>query len=70
MANKVKLTLVGIDGNAFALMGAFKRAARKQGWTADEVQVVLDKCMSGNYDNLLCTLMDNTEEVDELTYYE
>jgi hypothetical protein len=65
MANKVKLTLVGLDGNAYSLMGAFQRAARKQGWTADEIKVVLDKCTSGDYDNLLCTLMANTEEAEE-----
>ena len=26
---KVKLKLVGLDGNAYALMGAFQRQARK-----------------------------------------
>jgi len=65
MANKVKLTLVGIDGNAFSLMGAFKSAARKQGWTADEISDVIFKCMAGDYNNLLCTLMDNTEPEGE-----
>jgi hypothetical protein len=65
MTKKVKLTLVGIDGNAFSLMGAFKGAARKQGWTQDEIKVVLDKCMSSDYNQLLCTLMDNTVSEDE-----
>ena len=65
MANKVKLTLVGLDGNAFSLMGAFKSAARKQGWTADEVAAVTDECMKGDYNHLLCTLMDNTVSEDE-----
>lgn len=64
MANKVKLTLVGID-NAFSLMSAFKTTARRQGWTGDEIDVVLGKCMSGDYNNLLCTLMDNCEDVEE-----
>lgn len=65
MANKVKLTLVGIDGNAFSLMGAFKTAARKQGWTADEISDVIFKCMAGDYNNLLCTLMDNTTDPED-----
>ena len=65
MANKVKPTLVGIDGNAFSLMGAFKTAARKQGWTADEISDVIFKCMAGDYNNLLFTLMDNTEPEGE-----
>lgn len=59
---KVKMNLVGLDGNAFMLMGAFSMNAKKQGWTKEEIDVVLKKCMSGDYNNLLCTLMDNTEE--------
>ena len=59
---KVKLELVGLDGNAFSLMGAWKQAARRQGWTSEECKVVTDKCMSGDYSNLLCTLMNVSEE--------
>ena len=58
----VKLTLVGLDGNAFALMGAFKKAAREQGWTAPEIDIVIQACMAGDYDNLLTVLMEHTEE--------
>ena len=61
MNKKVALKLVGLDGNAYSLMGAFQRAARQQGWTKDEIKVVLDQCTSGDYDNLLRTLVDNTE---------
>jgi uncharacterized membrane protein YsdA (DUF1294 family) len=58
---KVKLKLVGLDGNAFALMGAFKRAAQKQGWTQAEINLVLDKAMSGDYNELLRTLSAHCE---------
>ena len=62
---KVKLNLEGFDGNAFSLMGAFKRAARQQKadniWVAD----VIAKCMSGSYDNLLTTLLGATEPEDD-----
>lgn len=61
----VNLTLVGLDGNAFNLMGAFQRQARKEGWTPEEIKLVLDECKSGDYDNLLCVLMDHCEEKDE-----
>ena len=50
---KVKLNLVGLDGNAYSLMGAFQKAARRQGWTQDEIEEVLDYCQSGDYDHLL-----------------
>jgi hypothetical protein len=62
MPNKVKMTLIGVDGNAFFLMGAFSREARKQGWTDDEITAVTDECMKGDYDHLLRTLMDNIDD--------
>ena len=57
---KVKLKLVGLDGNAFALMGAFQQQACKEKWTPDEIRMVLDECSSGDYDHLLATLMEVT----------
>ncbi len=54
---KVKLTLVGLDGNAFALLGAFRNAAIKEKWTQEEIDFVLWKAKSGDYNNLLSTLM-------------
>ena len=59
---KVKLNLVGLDGNAFNLMGQFSSAARRRGWAKDEIDKVLKECMSGDYDNLLVTLSNNCEE--------
>jgi hypothetical protein len=57
---KVVMNLVGLDGNAFALMGAFSLSARRQGWSIDEIKSVTDECTSGDYDNLLHVLMKNT----------
>jgi len=54
---KVKFNLVGKDGNAFALMGAWQAKAQKEKWTKEEIKEVLDECMSGDYNHLLCTLM-------------
>ena len=58
---KVKMKLVGLDGNAFSLMGAFQQNARKQGWNKEEIDEVIKKCMSGDYNNLLRVLMEHTE---------
>jgi hypothetical protein len=58
---KVKCRLAGTDGNAFALMGKFQSAARKAGWTAEEISKVLDDAMSGDYDNLLRVLSSHCE---------
>ncbi len=61
----VKMNLVGLDGNAFSLMGSFQKNARRQGWTKEEIDFVIQKCMSGDYNNLLSTLMDYTEEIGD-----
>jgi len=56
----IELELVGLDGNAYSLMGAFQRAARKQSRTPEEIKAVLDDCMSGDYDHLLQVLVKHT----------
>jgi hypothetical protein len=61
----VKLDLVGLDGNAFSLMGAFRKAARQQGWNNEEIVAVTNECMSGDYDHLLRTLMEHCESPDD-----
>ena len=57
----VEMELVGLDGNAFSLMGAFSKAAKSEGWTKDEIDLVMKECMSGDYDHLLQTLVTHTE---------
>jgi len=58
----VDLRLVGLDGNAFNLMGHFRRQARKEGWTVDEIKSVLDECREGGYIHLLATLRDHCKD--------
>lgn len=58
---KVNLELVGVDGNAFSIMGAFQRQARREKWTQKEIEAVLDEATSGDYDHLLATIMDHCE---------
>lgn len=59
MENKtVNLDLVGLDGNAFSLMGAFQRQAKKEKWTKEEIDLVLTECQSGDYNHLVATLAE------------
>jgi len=58
---RVSLNLVGLDGNAFALMGAFSAQARREKWTKDEIDSVLKECTSGDYNHLLAVLTDHCE---------
>lgn len=62
---KVTLELVGLDGNAFSLMGAFQRQARKEKWTAKEIKEVIDECMTGDYNHLIATLADHCESPND-----
>ena len=56
----VELELVGLDGNAFALMGAWKKTAHRAGRTPKEIDAVIADCMTGDYDHLLGVLVEHT----------
>jgi hypothetical protein len=53
---KISLKLVGLDGNAFSLMAAFSKQAKKEGWNKKEIREVLNESQKGNYDHLVSTL--------------
>ncbi len=59
---KVNYVLVGIDGNAFSVLGTFRRNAQEQGWTKSEIDTVMNEAMSGDYDHLLATIIMHVEE--------
>ena len=61
----VDLELVGVDGNAYAVMGVFSRQARREGWTQEEIDSVLEEAQSGDYNHLLSTIMTYCEPQDE-----
>jgi hypothetical protein len=56
---KLGLALVGLDGNAFSIMGAFSRQAKREGWTKEEIDAVLTEAKSGDYQHLLFTIADH-----------
>jgi len=58
---KIELKLEGLDGNAFALLGAFKSQSRREGWDKDEIDTVIEEATSGDYNHLIATLLDYTE---------
>lgn len=58
---KVTLQLEGLDGNAFALLGAFVAQARKEGWAKEETEAVVKEATAGDYQHLLAVLVDHTE---------
>lgn len=58
---KIKLDLIGKDGNAFAIMGAFSKQARREGWSKEEINEVLNKATTGDYDHLLQTIISHCD---------
>lgn len=62
---KIKLQLIGLDGNAFNLMGHFQRQAQREGWTKEEIDKVLTECKTDDYSHLLVTLMDHCESEEQ-----
>ena len=53
----IKVTLLGTNGNAFAVLGKVKKALRRGGVKDDEIKLFFDEATSGNYDNVLATAM-------------
>ena len=55
---KPYLKLVGVDGNAFNVLGLALRAAKAAGWTEAQRDAYAQAAMSGDYDNLLAVTQD------------
>ena len=51
----IEVTLIGEDGNAFAIMGRVQRALKENGVPKEEIEQYLKESQSGDYDNLLVT---------------
>jgi hypothetical protein len=53
---KVTVQLSGEDGNAFAIMGAVRKALKKAGYHG-AAEDFMEEAMEGDYDHLLQTAM-------------
>ncbi len=54
----ITVRLVGEDGNSFSILARTRRALLHGGVDHKEVDAFVKEAMSGDYDNLLCTVMD------------
>ena len=61
----VNLNLVGVNGNAFMIMGVFRKQAKKEGWTPEEIEDVMAEAKSGDYNHLLATIENHCEPLNE-----
>jgi hypothetical protein len=53
----IKVRLSGKDGNAFAILGAVKKALREGGASEEEINSFYAEATSEDYDHLLQTAM-------------
>jgi hypothetical protein len=61
----VNLNLIGVNGNAYAIMGVFRKQAQKEGWSKDEIKAVIDQAISSDYDHLLATIENHCEPIED-----
>ena len=53
-----EVNILGRDGNAFAIIGACRKAAKAAGFSSDEIKSITDEMMAGDYNHLLATAME------------
>lgn len=56
---KPRVKLIGQDGNAFAVLGACRAAARRAKWSNEQWNAVMADMMSGDYNHLLFVAMQH-----------
>jgi len=54
---EVRVSLVGEDGNAFAILGRVRQAMTRAGVPDEEVQRFVREATAGDYDQLLATVL-------------
>ena len=62
----MKYELVGIDGNAFSVMGYVVRAMQECKLSKKEQNEYQKRAMSGDYDNLLCESVQMIDKCNEI----
>ena len=60
MANR--FSLIGIDGNAFAVMGYVASCMKKVGYSKSEIDSYHQRATSSDYNNLLFVSQEQIEE--------
>lgn len=66
-------TLVGVDGNAFSIMGYVRSAMKRAKMTSQDIDAYTKDATSSDYDHLLvvsCEMIDKVNEVLGLNEYD
>ena len=65
MEEEPKYDLVGIDGNAYSVMGYVRRAMFREKFTKKEIDNYLQDAMSDDYDHLLYVSVQMIEKCNQ-----
>jgi hypothetical protein len=58
---KPLVKLIGLDGNAFSILGRVKQALSRVGAEKEYIDQYLSEAISGDYDHLLAVTMEYVE---------
>ncbi len=61
---KLKYDLVGINGNAYSVMGYVRSCMSKEKYSTEQMDSYSENSKSGDYDNLLVVSMDMIDELN------
>lgn len=61
---KREYTLIGVDGNAFAIMGYVVRAMKLEHKSKDEIDAYIRDAKSSDYTHLIAVSVDMCEELN------
>jgi len=70
MEKRHPYSLIGIDGNAFAIMAYVANAMKQCGYSKDAINMYRTDAMSGDYDDLLCLSMQMIDNCNILSGYD
>lgn len=60
-----RFSLIGVDGNAFSLMGYTAKAMRMSGFTKDEIDKMYEEATSGDYTYLIGVCSKYVDEANK-----
>lgn len=61
-----KYNLVGIDGNAFSVMGYVMNAMKSEGKTREEINKYREDAMSDDYNHLLSVSVEMIDKLSQI----
>lgn len=59
-----KYSLIGVDGNAFCIMGYVAKAMKRNGYSKEEIDEYLSEAQSGDYSNLVAVSSDQIDKLN------